>query len=388
MERTVKKYYESAYTKDFAAVVMACEGYEQGWRILLDGTCFYPGGGGQPCDTGVLGGMRVVECYARDGLIWHIVEGDEPEFGVGDGILGRIDFARRYGFMQNHTGEHLLSGLAKSRWGATNVGFHMSERGFTMDLDANLDAQALLELEMYANGAVLAAVDVAISVIMGEELARLDVRSKKDFGAADDVRLVDIARFDLCACAGLHVSNTLEVGLVKIVAAQKYKGGVRLMVYCGYDAHWDYTRKNDILREISRLTSAETDMCIGAVRKLLGVNVALKKEIGGLKSRIFEMQAMQVPGNGGLAWFYEDDLEMDDMRRFADFVVQRAGLAVILSGQRYFICGRDANALRDFAVRFNEELGGKGGINNLVAQGAVSAELSEIKRFLNNEIHS
>ena len=384
MEKTAKKYYESAYIKDFAAVVLACEKNGEGWRILLDGTCFYPGGGGQPCDIGLLGGMRVVECYDKDGFIWHILEGDEPTFGVGDGILGQVDFGRRFAFMQNHTGEHVLSGLAKSRWGATNVGFHMSERGFTMDLDVLPGAADLATLERLANEVVLAAIEVEISMALGEFLTGLDVRSKKEFGPADDVRLVDIGGLDLCACAGLHVRNTLEVGLVKIVGAQKYKGGVRLNVYCGCDALWDYTRKDSYIRGISRLTSAETQMCVEAVEKLLEANAGLKKEIGVLKSQIFEMKAAQVPENSKLAWFYEDGLDMDDMRRFADLATRRAGLAVVLSGGKYFMCAREGNAesLRKFAGKFNEELGGKGGVNNLVAQGAVSADLAAIEGFL------
>lgn len=388
MEKTVKRYYDSAYTLDFAGVVQAFEPVGNYWQILLDSSCFYPGGGGQPCDVGVLGGMQVIECYARDGLIWHIVEGDAPAFGIGDGILGRVDFARRFAFMQNHTGEHLLSGLAAKRWGATNVGFHMSERGFTMDLNVNLDAQTILELEGLANEAVLAGVDVEITNVLGEFLTGLDVRSKRDFDATDNVRLVDIAGYDLCACAGLHVRNTLEVGLVKIVGAQKYKGGVRLDVYCGYDAYWDYSQKNSYLRQISRLTSAETEKCVEAVEKLLNVNAELKKEIGYLKSKIFELKAADVPENSGLVWFFDDDLEMDDIRRFADIVAHRAGVAVIISNGRYCMHARDdAEWLRDFARKFNEVLGGKGGVNNLVAQGAVSAAYSTIERFLRSEIH-
>ena len=386
MEKTARKYYESAYIRDFAAVVLACEKVDAGWRILLDGTCFYPGGGGQPCDIGMLGGMQVVECYAVDGFIWHIVEGDEPEFGVGDGIFGQVDFVRRFGFMQNHTGEHLLSGLAKKRWGAVNVGFHMSERGFTMDLDVYLRSDAVMELERLANKAVWEHVEVRTGIVQGEFLREMDVRSKKDFSAEDDVRLVDIAGYDVCACAGLHVRNTVDVGIVKIVAAQKYKGGIRLNVYCGLDAMWDYTRKNDILRRISLLASAEVEKCTGAVEKMQDVNAELRKEIGMWKSRIFKMRTEQVAEDSALVWFYEDDLDVEDMRRFADLVARRARLAVILSGQRYFVCARDdAKGLQDFVRRFNEELGGKGGINNLVAQGVVSADLARVEEFLRAE---
>jgi alanyl-tRNA synthetase len=331
--------------------------------------------------------MVVVECFDAGGYIWHIVEGERPQFGVGDGIIGQIDFARRFAFMQNHTGEHVLSGLAKRLWGATNRGFHMSQHGFTMDLDIQPDWMQVETLEMLANKAVLEAVDVGILDVAGYELADMDARSKRDFSAKDAVRLVDIAGYDLCACAGMHVRNTHEVRLVRILGAQKYKGGVRLNVCCGNDALLDYKRKDLILKEISRLTSSEILMCAAAVEKLLTVNAGLKKDLGLAKSRIFKLKAAQVPENSGLAWFCEDGLDMDDMRRFAEAVAQRARLAVILSGRRYFICGRDANELRDFVRKFNEELGGKGGVNNLAAQGAVTAELSAIEEFLGDEIH-
>ena len=388
MEKTVKKYYESAYTVDFAATVLAWEQVDGKWRVLLDVTCFYPGGGGQPCDTGVLGGAQVTECYERDGYIWHILEGSVPKFDIGDEIVGKIDFARRFALMQNHTGEHLLSGLAKRGHGATNVGFHMSERGFTMDLDVYLDDQRLEKLELLANEAVLAAVDVKISTVRGDGPLVREARSKKDFGATDEVRLVDIAGYDLCACAALHVANTQEVGLVKIVAAQKYKGGVRLTVYCGNDAHWDYGRKNDMLREISRLTSSEVQNCVSAVKSLQQVNIDFKKEADGLRMQIFEIKAAQVPENSALAWFRYDGLQPKDMQRFAGLAAQRAKLAVVLSDKKYFVCAQgDADLLRDFVGRFNEELGGKGGISNLVAQGIVTAELSKVEEFLRNEIH-
>ncbi|MCL2376281.1 MAG: alanyl-tRNA editing protein [Defluviitaleaceae bacterium] len=395
MEKTMKMYYESAYKRNFAAVVLACGKAEGGWKILLDGTCFYPGGGGQPCDIGTLGGVRVVECYSREGLIWHIVEGDVLPFAVGGEVRGQVDFARRFAFMQNHTGEHLLSGLAKSRWGATNVGFHMSmsERGFTMDLDVALDADAVEEMERLANEAVMAAVDVDISGVAGSGLGGLDVRAKREFADDDEVRLVSIEGYDLCACAGLHTANTLEVGVVKVVSTQKYKGGVRLTVFCGRDAAWDYGRKHDIVREISRLASAETDKCVGAVEKLLSGGAALKKEIGGLKNRIFEMRAAQVALDSGFAWFCEDGLDADDMRRFADMVVARAKMAVVLSKSgdvwRYYACGRDdAESLQDFVGRLNTELGGKGGGKGLAAQGALQADFTMIEEFLRNEYNA
>ena len=388
MERTDKRYYESAYQKDFAATVVSCEEFDGKYRLLLDGTCFYPGGGGQPCDTGYLGGMRVVECYLKNDFIYHILEGDAPAFTKGDGILGQVDFVRRFAFMQNHTGEHILSGLAKSRFGATNVGFHMSERGITMDFDKPLDDKCLADLEAMANDIVMLGLPVEVGFMKSADTRTLDMRSKRDFVGGDDVRLVCISEYDLCACAGLHVENTWEVGTVKITGFQKYKGGVRLNVFCGSDAIWDYCRKNDIVKEASRLLSAELHNTISALQKLMDSNAALKKEMAAMRNKVFEMKAAQVVLGSPIAYFFEDGLDMDDMRRFADMVARRAGMAVVLSDRKYFICSHaDDVDLPDFVHRFNTTLNGRGGGSDKAAQGAVQADFAAIEEYLRNEIH-
>ena len=385
MKKSNKWYYESAYKGEFVAKVLEVVEEKDCWRVVLDGTCFYPVGGGQPADTGVLGGVRVVDCYLADGIVYHIMEG-KPNFGAGDEVAGAVDFARRYAFMQNHSGEHLLSGLAKSRYGATNVGFHMSEAGFTMDLDLPLDVDVLNELEVAANAVINEGVVFEISWLAGDGLGGLDARAKRDFAADDDVRLVDVPGYDLCACAGLHVANAYEIGILKIVSHQKYKGGVRLTVFCGADAWRDYSRKNEIVKEVSRLLSAEIEGCGAGIERLLGANAALKEEIAGWKNRIFELRAQEVAPGADLAYFFEEGLTMEDLRRFAALTAERAKIAVVLSsggeGHKYAICGCDEIVLTDFAKRFNAALNGRGGGKGVVAQGAVQADFAMIEAYL------
>ena len=386
MDKTVKLYYESAYMQEFSARVLKVVEHEGRWHVALDKTCFYPGGGGQPADNGILGGVQVLDCYAKNGIIYHILE-DTHGFAVGDEVVGKINFARRYAFMQNHTGEHILSGLAKSCFGATNVGFHMSERGFTMDLDMPLDKAALDGLERLANQVIHGGLMVDLRFLPGHNLRGSDMRSKRDFANDDTVRLVTIGKYDLCACAGLHTENTHEVGVMQIVSHQNYKGGVRLTVFCGIDAAWDYGRKNAIVQEFSRKLSAETDSCIFALERYMDGAAALREEIAMLKNRVFELYTSQIADNVRLVWFFEDGLTVEDIRRFASMAAERAQIAVVLSkqdkGHKYAICTQNTDVdLVDFARRFNDVLDGKGGAKNQVAQGSISANYSAILAYL------
>lgn len=385
MKETIKLYYESAYLRDFEANVLEISNYDEKWQIALDATCFYPGGGGQPPDLGILGEVVVKDCYAKNGIIYHILE-NKPNFTIGDKIAGSVDFPRRFAFMQNHTGEHLLSGLAKSRYNATNVGFHMSERGFTIDFDLPLTKENLDELEACANELVNLGGAIDLRFVKGDILQGATARSKKDFGHEENVRLVEIPGWDLCACAGLHVADLAEVSIVKIAGCQRYKGGVRLNVFCGSDALWDYSRKNDIVQKTSSMLSAETDNITGAITRLKEVGISLKKEADSLKNRIFELQAATVPNESALVYFIEDSLESDDLRRFAAVVAERAKIAVALTKQgnvvKYAACGHDNTALADFAAALNAALDGKGGISGGVAQGALKADFAAVCTYL------
>ena len=386
MMKTERKYYESAYEAEFEAVVVKVDERAGKWCVVLEASCFYPGGGGQPADVGNLGGCGVVDCFEDDGLIYHVME-RRPDFAAGDLVRGVVDFGRRYAFMQNHTGEHVLSGLAKSRFGAMNVGFHMSERGFTIDFDLPLSAEELEELEELANRAVARDVDVELRIVRGEELLGIEARSKKDFGREAEVRLVEVPGYDCCACAALHVGNLREVGIVKIVGYARYKGGVRLNVFCGGDALWDYTRKNGIVKELGAVFSAEAEGLVAAALRVKAVGGELKKEIDGLKNRIFELRAGAADEGADFAYYFEEGLDGDGLRRFANLAAGRARIAIVLSGEgavyRYAACSHDGEAdLAGFAAKLNEALDGRGGAGGNVAQGALKAGFEEILEYL------
>lgn len=386
MEKTIKKYYENVYESEFIAKVVSCVEDEGKKHIALDGTLFYPGGGGQPCDVGKLMGLDVLKCYETIGTIWHVVEDPNSCIKEGDEIEGQIDFERRFRLMQNHTGEHLLSGLVKTEYGATNIGFHMSERGFTIDLGIPLPEDAIEHLEKLANEAVLEGVNVVSKVYKGDDirLGAIDYRAKRSFSAKDDVRIVYVTGYDLCACAALHVENTLQVRLVKILSAVKYKGGMRLTVVCGEDALWDYDAKHRNVKEISRVLSAEQHNVAAAVKAYKSMHEETRKKHDAVRRDMLEVKAGNVPEGSGLVWFFEDGLDNKGMLKFAQSVAKQAKVAVVISDSRFCICAKtgELEELQRFVAKFCEALQGKGHMQGMTAQGAFEVSKSKAEKFL------
>ena len=232
MPATAKLYETDPYVQTFTATVLVCTPAGEQFAVQLDRTAFYPEGGGQPCDTGALGTALVTDVQEHGGVITHTVSAALP---VGQTVEGRIDWARRRDHMEQHTGEHILSGTLHRLFGAENVGFHIGSPAVRMDMSVPLTAGQLAEAEAQANAVIRADAPVRCWYPAPEDLAKLTYRSKKEIDGA--VRLVDAGGADLCACCGTHVSTTGQVGAIKILSAQSYKGGTRLAVVCGERAH-------------------------------------------------------------------------------------------------------------------------------------------------------
>ena len=170
MPSTQKLYEEDAFLQNFSAHVVDCQPCKSGWAVVLDATAFYPEGGGQPCDTGTLGGAAVREVHVRDGVIVHLT--DAPLSGT---VAGAVDWTRRLDHMEQHTGEHILSGTLHRLYGAENVGFHIGEEVVRMDMSLPLTAAQLSEAERLANAAVRA--DTPVRCHVPASLEGLDYRS-------------------------------------------------------------------------------------------------------------------------------------------------------------------------------------------------------------------
>ena len=260
-----KLYYETPYVKTFMCTVISCVQGKQGYETILSQTGFYPEGGGQPSDTGTLGGIRVLDVQEKNGQIIHFLE--QP-IEIGSIAEGMIDWDRRFDYMQQHTGEHILSGLIHERFGYNNVGFHMGAEEVTIDFDGPVAMEEAEELELLANQVVFDNRPVKVLYPNEEELKTIPYRSKKEL--TGQVRIVEIPGADICACCGTHVERTGEVGLIKVTGIMNYKGGVRMTMVCGRQALVNFRDKQRQVLKISNLLSAKVKEVAQAVEKQKG----------------------------------------------------------------------------------------------------------------------
>ena len=229
---TEKLYYQDPYLTAFTARVLSCEKSKSGWAVVLDRTAFYPEGGGQPADHGTLGAVQVTDVHETKGVIFHTCDGPVE---IGTQVAGAVDWPRRFDHMQQHSGEHILSGLLCSLYHCDNVGFHLGADTVTIDYNAELTWEQVMAAEKAANEVIWQDTPVDITFPAPDALARLNYRSKK--ALTGQVRIVAFPGADCCACCGTHVRRAGEVGIIKVLSCQKFREGARLEILCGSRAY-------------------------------------------------------------------------------------------------------------------------------------------------------
>ncbi|MCI8757154.1 MAG: hypothetical protein HFG18_11280 [Oscillospiraceae bacterium] len=375
---TQKLFYENMYLQHFSATVTGCEPAQDRWHITLDATAFYPEGGGQPGDTGYLGNVRVIDTHSRRDEVIHITDGPiQP----GEKIEGKIDWEPRFSRMQHHTGEHIVSGLIHRLYGYDNVGFHMGHDAVTLDLSGELSGADLEKVERLANEAVWKNIPIEISYPSPEALAALDYRSKKELSG--DVRIVTVPEYDICACCGTHVHKTGEIGLIKLVNFQRYKGGIRIWMLCGGEALEDYTRKNKDVFAVSALLSAKPHEITPVLEHVLKERDGLKLELGLLQDRLFEYKAAAIE-QGAFTIQFEENLSPNELRKYCLALCERCETAAVFSGKdrewKYAIGSKNQD-VRVLGKAFNGAFSGKGGGKPGLIQGSVTGDPEAIKQF-------
>ena len=381
-EETRRLFDEDAYQTGFSAVVLDCQpNGKGGFEIVLDKTCFFPEGGGQYPDRGVIGDFPVMDVQERQGVIYHTVSGEIP---VGALVMGEIDGARRFDFMQQHSGEHIFSGIAHSRFGANNVGFHLGESEMTVDLDVPLSEDDILGIERSVNECVWKNLPIEITYPTKEELSVLPYRSKKEL--TGKVRIVTIPGYDICACCGTHVRKTGEIGLVKVTAFQNYKGGTRLTMLCGKRALLDYEwRAHDINAATSRLSVKPEELEL-AITRLENEITERKISESALRRELFERKAAEL-GSGKRCFTFEPALSPDEMRRFALVLAERFTVAGVFTGEggnwRFAIASKIADTA-PFASLLRKDFSGRGGGKPELCQGTCGGSAEELKKALEN----
>ena len=304
---TEKLFYQDSHLAEFEAKVLSCmpvtpdilPGRSGGYAAELDRTAFFPEGGGQYADTGVLGGVRVTDVQEKDGRILHLLERPlEP----GSCVKGCIDWEERFMKMQQHSGEHIVSGLVHSTFGYDNVGFHLGSEDCTMDFNGELTKEQLVQIEQEANRAVWKNLEIQTLYPSKEELAGMEYRSKIEIEG--QVRIIVVPGYDVCACCAPHVSHTGEIGLIKLTHVQRYKGGARVTMLCGGRALQDYETKQEQAGQISALLCAKENEIAEAVRHLRDEADSLKYELGEKEKKLIAAKAEMIPKDGGPVCVY------------------------------------------------------------------------------------
>lgn len=379
---TEKLYDINSYSTEFDACVISCSPCDRGYEIVLDKTLFFPEEGGQCCDRGTLSGA-LVDYVSIDGdTIYHYTK---APFTVGDTVHGEIDFSVRFRNMQNHTGEHIICGIAHSLYGYENVGFHLGADYVTMDLSGPLTEEEIRYVEKLANDAVFKNLSVRGFYPSDEELRTIDYRSKSDISGK--IRIVTIDGIDACACCAPHVKSTGEVGLVKILDAIHYKGGMRLNILCGFDALFDYENRFKMNVALSNMLSAPQSEIVEAAQRLLDENNSLKQKLSLKSKKIIDIYADSIKDSDDSIIIFEEDLDANMMRILSNKAKEKTQkFAAVLSGSdsagyKYIITSAHVD-LKTYLADMNNALSGRGGGSPQMVQGSFEASKEKIESYL------
>lgn len=374
---TRKLYYEDCMRREFTAQVLSCREEAGKFLVSLDATAFYPEGGGQACDLGTLGQANVLDVQEKDGQILHVC--DVP-LAAGTQVAGCIDWERRFDLMQQHSGEHIVSGIVHEKFGYHNVGFHMGSDVVTIDFDGEISPEALREIEQKANRAVWADLPVNCTVPSEEELPHIPYRTKK--ALPWPVRIVAVPGTDSCACCGVHVKTTGQIGLIKMLSCVKFHQGVRIEMACGQRAYNYVNQIVDQNRKISRLLSAKMPETAQAVESLQKSLQEEKFRTVGLQNRLFTAIAESYR-HIVCPLHFEEALPGNALRDLAERIAKVCGGAIVCAGTDetgYTVCvmGEDA---RGIGTRAAKALNGRGGGKEFAWQGQFLASRAQIEGY-------
>lgn len=388
---STKKLYDiDAYETEFEAKVLSCEKIETGnscedakeiYGVVLDQTLFFPEEGGQTPDKGSIDGIEVLDVQIKGDVITHYLA--EP-IEAGSMAKGTIDWQHRFFNMQQHSGEHLFSGLAHRKYGLKNVGFHLSNQIVTMDFDQVLSDEQLKEMEWEINQAIVANVEIKTGYPSKEELAKMDYRSKIEIEGP--VRIVEILGYDVCACCAPHVHRTGEIGIFKIQSVQNYKGGMRISFLCGFRALEEYRRKSEIVAELSGVLTTNQENLVDHVTKLREQVNSLKMQLSNEKQMRMEQRLAEIPSEQRDVILFEQGLETNVVRSVVNSLMEKhdgvCGLFVGDDIEGYqFIIGSKTVDCRELATKLREKFDARGGGKPQMIQGSLATKERDIKAF-------
>lgn len=385
LSKTIRLYDADAYQTEFEAAVLACEKVEKKdgrvYQVWLDQTLFFPEEGGQSPDMGTIDGVEVLDVQIKNEVITHTLA---APLTVGATVKGVVDWKHRFYNMQQHSGEHIFSGIVHNRFGYDNVGFHLSDSIVTMDFNGVITPEEITEIEEKVNQAIIENIPVEVTYPSKEELKELDYRSKIEIEG--QVRIVTIPGYDVCACCAPHVRRTGEIGSLKVMNVQSYKGGVRVSILCGFRALDAFRQKADIITELMAEFSTSQDAILDNVKKLKGANQTMKNQLAAAKQELMEYKVSAIPEDSENAILFEADLETPVVRGVVNGLVEKfAGISAVFVGNDengyQFIVGSKNKDCRQIAATLREKLSARGGGSDKMIQGSVAATQLQIEEL-------
>lgn len=379
---TTKLFYEDSFMNIFTATVLSCEKAGKGYKVVLDRTSFFPEGGGQFGDTGWLGGVRVTDTHEKNGVIYHETE---APLEVGAAVEGKLDFEERFSRMQQHTGEHMVSGIVHRLYGYDNVGFHLGNELTTLDFNGELTTEQVQEVELLANRAVFANIPVEVLYPTKEELSAMEYRSKIEIEG--QVRIVSIPGVDMCACCAPHMRTTGEVGLIKLLACDRHRGGCRVTMVSGMRALMDYRVKQQSVTEISVALSAKPEKIGEAVLHMKEQQIRMRTQLNQIQSVYLKEKLDAIQAEDKYICIFEEEMDNVAVRNFVNGAMERcSGICAAFvgtddGGYRYILGSRTGD-MRAAAKALNEKFGGKGGGKPEMVQGSLVGAKAEIQAAL------
>lgn len=373
---TERLYYLDSYCREFEATVVSCAENDDFFEIILDKTAFFPEGGGQASDTGYINGIEVFDVREKGETIVHKTNKPVAE---GEKVFCTIDWDLRYARMQNHSGEHIISGIVHKMFGYTNSGFHMTDSLMTVDFSGPLSDEDIKKIEIESNLAIYKNASITSSFPTKEEAEHIEYRSKLDIESG--LRLITIDGIDCCACCAPHVKYTGEIGIIKILNYAPHRKGTRLEMIAGIWALEDYINLHSSTKAMMKLLSSPRNEIYDAVVKQNEQISELRASNGYMSKKLalLELSPIEV---GEKAYAICDNLSYDGLRHCANSLIDKGIKECVLFSKAeensylYAVCG--ISDVADTVKKINSSLDGKGGGRGNYAQGKVNAMSEEI----------
>ena len=379
---TEKLYYTDSHIHEFSARVLSCEKAKKGFAVILDKTAFFPEGGGQPADTGFIGPAAVRDVQEQNSEIFHYTD---QALTPGEEYACALDWEQRLCRMQNHSGEHIVSGITHKLYGFDNVGFHMGAECMTIDFSGELSWEQLTEIETLANQAVRDDLPVKTCFPGPEALSQMEYRSKLEL--TRDVRIVEIPGTDRCACCAPHVKRTGEIGLIKLLSAERHRGGVRIELVCGMDALRECRLMQENVTAVSGLLSAKRAKSAAAVERVLAEQARLKERVAELSMALARLKAERFGYTEGNICVFDKVLDEVALRELVNLLMEKCGgMAGAFSGSDetgyMYIIGSKNIDLRSHSREINAAINGKGGGTAEMIRGRASTTAENIQKIM------